>query len=84
MLILCHSATLEAGKRSSRVGTPCYLAPEILLSEEYGEGVDIWSVGCIFWEILTLDFLWQRRGMMGMVVQVQINQSLCAVPLSLL
>jgi serine/threonine protein kinase len=31
------SATLEAGKRSSRVGTPCYLAPEILLSEQYGE-----------------------------------------------
>jgi len=27
------SATLEAGKRSSRVGTPCYLAPEILFSE---------------------------------------------------
>ena len=65
------SATLEAGKRSSRVGTPCYLAPEILFSEQYGEAVDVWSAGCIFWEILTLDFLWQRRGCLGMVVQTE-------------
>jgi serine/threonine protein kinase len=63
------SASLEAGKRSSRVGTPCYLAPEVLMSEQYGESVDIWSAGCIFWEILTLDFLWQRRGCFGIVVQ---------------
>ena len=33
------------------------------------QAVDIWSAGCVFWEILTLDFLWQRQGMMGMVVQ---------------
>lgn len=35
------------------------------------KAVDIWSAGCIFWEILTLDFLWQRQGMMGMVVQTE-------------
>eukprot|EP00802_Teleaulax_amphioxeia_P011101 Tamp_11131.p1 GENE.Tamp_11131~~Tamp_11131.p1 ORF type:complete len:568 (+),score=102.68 Tamp_11131:53-1756(+) len=63
------SATIEAGKRTSRVGTPCYLAPEILMSEEYGEGVDIWGAGCIFWEILTLDFLPERQGMLAMLVQ---------------
>ena len=30
-----RSASLESGKRSSRVGTPCYLAPEILMTERY-------------------------------------------------
>jgi len=63
------SATLEAGKRTSRVGTPCYLAPEILFNEAYGERVDIWGAGCIFYELMTLDFLWERRGMLGMTVQ---------------
>ena len=37
------SATLEAGKRTSCVGTPFYLPPEIPLSEAYGERVDIWG-----------------------------------------
>jgi serine/threonine protein kinase len=63
------AATLEAGKRTSRVGTPCYLAPEILFNEEYGDRVDIWGAGCIFYEMLTLDFLWERRGMLGVTVQ---------------
>ena len=65
------SATLEAGKRTSRVGTPCYLAPEILFNEAYGERVDIWGAGCIFYEMMTLDFLWERRGMLGAIVQSQ-------------
>lgn len=39
------SATLEAGKRTSRVGTPCYLAPEILFHDAYAEKVDIWGAG---------------------------------------
>ena len=63
------SATLEAGKRTSRVGTPCYLAPEILYNEAYGEAVDIWGAGCVFYEMLTMDFLWERRGMLGASVQ---------------
>ena len=68
------SATLEAGKRTSRVGTPCYLAPEILFNEEYGERVDIWGAGCIFYEMLTLDFLWERRGMLGAMVCVCVRE----------
>ena len=43
------------------------------------QGVDIWGAGCIFWEILTLDFLPYRQGMLAMLVQVQpqINVLLC-------
>ena len=63
------SATLEAGKRASRVGTPCYLPPEILFNEAHGECVDIWGAGCIFYEMMTLDFLWERRGMLGATVR---------------
>jgi serine/threonine protein kinase len=34
-----------AANRMSRVGTPCYLAPEVLNSERYAEEADIWGLG---------------------------------------
>ncbi|MED6177035.1 Cyclin-dependent kinase F-1 [Stylosanthes scabra] len=40
---------------TSRVGTRWYKAPELLCgSTDYGLGVDLWSLGCIFAELLTL------------------------------
>ena len=36
-----------------RCGTPGYVAPEILNNEEYDIGVDVFSVGIIFYIILT-------------------------------
>ena len=63
-----HTHPHTLGKRTSRVGTPCYLAPEILYNDAYAEPVDIWGLGCIFYEMLTFDFLWERRGMLGAVV----------------
>eukprot|EP00210_Caulerpa_lentillifera_P006869 g6566.t1 len=34
-------------------GTPCFMAPEILLQERYGRGVDIWAIGCTVIEMAT-------------------------------
>lgn len=43
---------------TNRVVTRYYRCPELLLGEtEYGPAVDIWSVGCVFWEIITGDIL---------------------------
>lgn len=64
------SATIEHGKRTSHVGTPCYLAPEVMNHESYGEGVDIWGTGCIGFEMMTLDFLWERKGLLAATVNV--------------
>lgn len=33
-------------------GTPLYMAPEILEAREYDAKADIWSIGCIFYEML--------------------------------
>lgn len=40
---------------TGHVVTRWYRAPElILLEKDYGEAIDIWSVGCIFAELLTM------------------------------
>ena len=36
----------------SKVGTPDYIAPEVLTEQTYDQRVDIWSVGVIMFECL--------------------------------
>ncbi|XP_076894214.1 putative serine/threonine protein kinase IRE4 isoform X2 [Bidens hawaiensis] len=40
-------------RERSAVGTPDYLAPELLLGTEHGYAADWWSVGVIFFELIT-------------------------------
>ncbi|XP_006856075.2 probable serine/threonine protein kinase IRE4 isoform X2 [Amborella trichopoda] len=43
----------EKGNQRVAVGTPDYLAPEILLGTEHGYTADWWSVGIILFELIT-------------------------------
>ena len=36
---------------STMVGTPSYLAPEVMLGSEYGLKSDIWSFGCVLFDL---------------------------------
>lgn len=36
------------------VGTPGYMAPEVLMGSKYAHEVDIWSIGMIVYELMTL------------------------------
>ena len=38
----------------TKVGTPYYLSPEIWNNEPYGNKTDIWSLGCILYELCAL------------------------------
>ncbi|MCJ1383366.1 hypothetical protein MMC17_006479 [Xylographa soralifera] len=65
-------------KLTQLVVTLWYRAPELLLgTEKYGPEVDIWSVGCIFGELLSKDPLLQGK---NEVDQLSKMFELCGIP----
>eukprot|EP01119_Soliformovum_irregulare_P015523 TRINITY_DN4370_c0_g3_i2.p1 TRINITY_DN4370_c0_g3~~TRINITY_DN4370_c0_g3_i2.p1 ORF type:complete len:740 (-),score=160.35 TRINITY_DN4370_c0_g3_i2:85-2304(-) len=49
----CSPKTRRNNRRYSMVGTPDYLAPEVILGTGHGQAVDWWSLGVIAFEFLT-------------------------------
>jgi serine/threonine protein kinase len=49
------SKLLESSRSltKSQIGTPLYMAPEIISHDEYSFPVDIWSLGCVLYEMVT-------------------------------
>lgn len=41
-------------KAFSKVGTPLYMSPEVIRNEGYDFKSDIWSLGCVCYELITL------------------------------
>ena len=53
------SATAELAK--TFVGTPYYLSPELLSNLPYGPASDVWALGCILYEIATLQHAFDAK-----------------------
>ncbi|CAD8169382.1 unnamed protein product [Paramecium octaurelia] len=45
----------ETALDGTRVGTPLYLAPELVQHQPYDYKVDIWALGCIVFQLATLE-----------------------------
>jgi len=46
------TAKVLSGRTFSVVGTPHYMAPEVILSKGYGLAVDLWSLGVVIYEMV--------------------------------
>ena len=52
------------------IGTPYYLSPEICQERPYNQKSDIWSLGCILYEMLTLRHAFDASSMKGLVLKI--------------
>jgi len=60
----CFSRETTSGV-TSHVGTGCYMAPEMLMSSDYGKPADLWGLGCVLLEMCSRQFLWECEEPLG-------------------
>ena len=52
------------------IGTPYYLSPEICQEKPYNQKSDIWSLGCILYEMTTLRHAFDASNMKELVIKI--------------
>ncbi|KAJ3597442.1 hypothetical protein NHX12_000967 [Muraenolepis orangiensis] len=60
----------ESSKLTSVVGTILYSCPEIVKSEPYGEKADIWALGCILYQMTTLQTPFHSTNMLSLATKI--------------
>ena len=65
------SELIKNKRYTNRVVTICYRAPELLLGENnYGPAIDVWSIGCVLWEIITGEILFYGKDEKEVFLQI--------------
>jgi len=52
------------------IGTPYYLSPEICENRPYNNKSDVWSLGCILYELTTLKHAFEANSIKGLVLKI--------------
>ncbi|KAK6438355.1 G2-specific serine/threonine protein kinase [Oleoguttula sp. CCFEE 5521] len=60
---------------STYVGTPFYMSPEICSSERYSGKSDIWSLGCIIYELCALEPPFNARSHLELIQKIRIGRT---------
>ncbi|CAG0897254.1 unnamed protein product [Cyprideis torosa] len=65
------SKVLESqSKAQSVVGTPSYISPELCEGKPYNHKSDIWSLGCVLYEMLTLHRAFEAPTLTALVLKI--------------
>nr|XP_039265484.1 serine/threonine-protein kinase Nek1-like [Styela clava] len=60
--------TLELARTC--IGTPYYLSPEICENKPYNNKSDVWALGCVLYEVLTLKHAFEAGNMKNLVLKI--------------
>jgi NIMA (never in mitosis gene a)-related kinase len=52
---VCKTVNTKDPMNGSQVGTPLYLSPEIIQHKPYDNKVDIWAIGCVAYNLASLE-----------------------------
>ncbi len=65
------SKLAKQGMAATQIGTPYYMSPEIFRGKPYNDKSDIWSLGCILYELTTLAVPFKGRDIDELARRVQ-------------
>jgi NIMA (never in mitosis gene a)-related kinase len=52
------------------VGTPYYMSPEVCESQPYNAKSDVWSLGCLAYELCFLNYPFTSANLLGLIVKI--------------
>ena len=53
-------------KSYTMIGTPYYISPEMYSDKNYDKKIDVWSLGCILYEMMTFNVPFQANDILGL------------------
>lgn len=64
------SKVLDSTSAKTFVGTPYYLSPEVCSNKKYDLRSDLWSLGCILYELCTLNYPFQANNILSLAMKI--------------
>ena len=77
---LCRILSAESQYAHTNVGTPYYMSPEQIKESNYDAKTDIWSLGCVLYEIVSLRPPFQATNHLALAGKI-INSTIERIPM---
>ncbi|CAK87786.1 unnamed protein product (macronuclear) [Paramecium tetraurelia] len=71
----CSKEQSDIGRQTLQVGTPYYMARDVLNSTNYTKEIDIWAMGAIWYEMITLQTFFQGINERNIYYQISTIQT---------
>ena len=69
-MLPCRVLNAPVEMAKTVIGTPYYMSPEIMESRPYDFKSDIWSLGCLVYEITCLKHAFDAKDMNGLAMKI--------------